>query len=346
MSRLDELKYGVFSFRVGKPEHIGRASIFHDKSVLCTDGYGSIIAVTNKERLVRISLPDAIEDISIDEISNGVFSDCQNLEIAMLPDSIEKIGDMAFFNCKKLRVAALSNTLYKIGESAFESCALESIVLPSSLEEIGSRSFYGCKSLRHIKFLSPVTLASLCFSSCESLKEVELPMIAEIPDGAFMASGVETVFLPSSLRRIGFSAFSRCRMLRAIHYDGTIEDFRRISFGMNWNKDISSDCALFVKDAFGREYNAFEEKKEERKANAAPEDIKKDLELLGISSLNPTLSDISSSYRSKARAFHPDVLSGLNLDREYSEFASMRFRTYTEAYNRLVAFFGHKKGAN
>ncbi len=339
MSREEERLYGVSAFHVGERHYTPKNTIFKDKVEVFTDGYGKITGATNKEKLIRLSLPEDIEGISIDEIGEDSFSDCPNLEMVMLPKSIERIGANAFKNCKHLRVAAFGDRVYEIGDSAFEGCLeIEDIYFPSSLEKIGARAFYGCRDLKRIKLSNDIELGAMCFASTQSIETFECDNLKVIPDGAFISSGIKRVKLSNSIERIGISAFSRCHRLNEIYYDGSLEEFRKIFFGMNWNKDMPSSCALYLRDGSGKYYNAFKEKdykNEEEKVHP----LKEDLELLGIKSINPTLSDISKAYREKARHFHPDVLSGLDLDSAFSEFAANQFRLYTEAYDRLLDYF-------
>ena len=344
MSKEEERLYGVTAFHVGERHYTPRHSIFNDKIEVFTDGYGKITDITNREKLIRLSLPEDIEGISIDEIGEIAFKGSINLELLLLPKSIERIEKAAFMDCNKLRVAVLGNNVYEIGESAFENCSeLDNIQLPYSLETIGSRAFYGCSSLKEINLRGNVTLGSMCFASCTSLDCVEAMELKVIPDGAFISSGLRTIKLSNKLERIGISSFSRCSHLDSIYYDGTLDEFRKIYFGMNWNKDIPNSCKLFVRDNTGAFYNAFDSKKEKKVNNKINTDIEKDLVLLGINDSNPSFNEIAKAYRDKVRKFHPDILAGLNLDPSYTEFASKQFRLYTEAYDRVREYYKKNK---
>lgn len=338
MAKEEERLYGVYGFRVGEAHYIPHNSIFKDKVEVITDGYGVITGVTNRDKLIRLSLPVDIDGISIDEIGQSAFAECKNLEMAVLPKSIERIADSAFRNCTKLRAVVLSDKIYHIGESAFEGCKeIESLNLPNCLESIGARAFYGCSDLKSISIDSDVNLGTMCFASCDNLAAVSMENVKELPDGIFISSGLRKIRLSSTLERIGISAFSRCKKLEEIFFDGSIDEFRRISFGINWNKEISPSCALFVRDRYGKYYNAFEKKMYDKTVEDLPNNS--DLALLGIDSKKPTVSEINKAYRDKARRFHPDILSGLNLDSAYTEFASKQFRLYTEAYERLIKLY-------
>ena len=341
MAKEEERLYGVSGFRVGAPHYSAHGSIFKDKVEVITDGYGNIVGVTNREKLVRLSLPEEIEGVCIDEIGAEAFSNCQNLEMVFLPKTIEKIGYGAFKNCQKLRVVVLSENIYEIASSAFEDCGdLESINIPISIDTIGSKAFYGCNSLRSIRLSHPAELGSMCFASCRNLELFEADDIPFIPDGFLMSSGVKRIKISNSVKRIGYSALSRCSKLQEIYFDGSLDEFRAIKFGLNWNKDLSDKCSLFLRDQSGRFYNAFEKgRSEKKKCEKNNDSSKSDLELLGIYKEKTTRDEIIHAYKEKVRKFHPDVLSGLNLDKAFTDFASEQFRLYTEAYERLLRIY-------
>lgn len=341
MAKEEERLYGVSGFRVGPPHYSAHGSIFKDKVEVITDGYGNIVGVTNREKLVRLSLPDEIEGVCIDEIGAEAFANCQNLEMVFLPKTIERIGYGAFKNCQHLRVVVLSENIYEISSSAFEDCGdLESINIPLALDTIGSKAFYGCNSLRSIRLSHPTELGSMCFSSCRNLELFEADNLSALPDGVLMSSGVKQIKISNSVKKIGYSALSRCSNLKDIYFDGSLDDFRSIKFGLNWNKDISEKCSLYLRDQSGRFYNAFDKDGSERKKGGKENNpSKSDLELLGIHGDSANRSDIIRAYKEKVRKFHPDVLSGLNLDKAFSDFASEQFRLYTEAYERLLRIY-------
>lgn len=344
MGSLEEHKYGVYAFRIGERKYSPRASIFRDKVEMITDGYGKITGFTNKELLLRFTNPEDVEETAIIEVGPSAFEGCINLSEAELREPIESIGESAFKGCRKLKRIVIPEGVYEIGASAFEDCSsLESIVLPSSLSSIGSRAFSGCTSLRIIEFRSnTIEFGAMCFANTTALMDISFPRIREISDGLLMGSGVRRVEIPDSVVRIGSSALSRCQRLQSIYFDGTIEDLRSIQFGVYWNRQMPESTKIYVRDRKGNWYNAFESPKREKKEEL-PARIKtamKTLDLKGDSI--PSKSEIQRAFRIKARSFHPDAISGFNLDSEYSEFASRRFRELKEA-SELLSALSEKK---
>lgn len=332
MGSYEEREYGVFSFRIGERRHSVRSSIFKDKIEVITDGNGSLTSLTNRDLLLRFRNPSDIDDIAIIEIGKQAFMDSVNLVTLDITSPIELIGEEAFKGCTSLRSVSLPNTLQELEKGAFENCTmLESIDLPESVDTIGSKAFDNCRRLRSISFShKDLNLGTMCFAST-GLESVRIPFTREIPDGAFMGSELKVIELPSTVRRIGASAFSRCRNLSAIYFDGTLDKLRKVEFGIYWNKGIPEDAALYVRDSKGRWYNAFGSKdlNQSKRSRA--------MEVLGLGENDLSRDRITRAFREKSRRFHPDVIAPYNLDPEFSLFASEKFRELKDAFDYLIS---------
>lgn len=89
----------------------------------------------------------------------------------------------------------LNEGLEKLGDFAFYMSAIESITLPSTLKRI----------------------EALTFSSCNGLRNVEIPNGVEyIGKECFADSKVEEIMLPCTLREIGEDAFNGCKNLKTV----------------------------------------------------------------------------------------------------------------------------------
>lgn len=335
--RSDE--YGFSAFRTGWPEYT--KSVFRTKTEIVTDGRGTIIGVTNPEKLLWAEIPPTAEDIQILEIGKGAFSMCSKLREISFSDNLEIVGEEAFKGAGMLSSVSFSDTLYEIGEGAFEKTALKSFVFPLSLSYVAPRLFMDDVRLESVVFHKNIKrIGILAFSGCTALRSIEIPEgVSEIPEGAFMSSGLRTLYLPRSVKSIGSSALSSCRFMESVFYDGREEDFRRISFGKNWNRGLSPSCSLFIRDRKGYWYNAFSG---EKKTVHEEDDIREALSLFGFDTV-PSAAALASAFRKKAAAFHPDRLSGLDLDSEYTRFAEEKFRLYKDAYDRLLPYCRKKR---
>lgn len=335
--RIDE--FGFSAFRTGWPEYT--RSVFRTKTEIVTDGRGTIIGVTNPEKLLWAKIPPTAEDIQILEIGKGAFSKCSKLRDISFSDNLEIVGEEAFKGAGMLSSVSFSDTLYEIGEGAFEKTALKSFVFPLALSYVAPRLFMDDKSLESVVFHKNINkIGILAFSGCTALRSIEIPDgVREIPEGAFMSSGLRTLYLPRSVKSIGSSALSSCRYMESVFYDGREEDFRRISFGKNWNRGLSPSCNLFIRDSKGYWYNAFSS---ERKTVHDDTGVKEALSLFGFDTV-PSATALASAFRKKAAAFHPDRLAGLDLDSEYTRFAEEKFRLYKDAYDRILPYCNKQK---
>lgn len=329
-------------FRIGFPKY-KKDSIFRDKVEIVIDRKGSVLGATNLDKLSSLNIPPFAEELSLVDIAPNAFINAKSLTTVAIAEGIEEIGENAFKNCIELKTIALPESIYMLGSSAFENCkSLKQITLPSDLESIPPRLFYSCHSLSNLIIPSSVkAIGTMAFASTHSLRSIVLPSpLEEISDGLFMDSAIEIIEIPHSVKRIGGAAFSRAKNLRTIYYNGTLEEFRRIEFGLHWNSNINEDIAFFVRDEKGSYYNAFKkEEKEEVRVEVDEREVRA-LEALGLNR-NANRDAIIKAFRERAKRFHPDILSGKDLDPEFTEFAAKRFRELQEAEEYLLSKLSH-----
>lgn len=138
---------------------------------------------------------------------------------------------------KKTTGITIPNTVTKIGKLAFGCMSkLTKITIPDSVTEIGEAAFWGCSALKHVTL--PKNLKKIpfeCFMDC-ALSEISFPYgLEEIGKEAFSTDYVDyapikrtdqsftTINIPSSVKRIGDSAFSGCLKLKKIELPDTLE---------------------------------------------------------------------------------------------------------------------------
>ena len=332
MGAFEEREYGVYGFRIGDKQSYFRSSMLKDKVEIITDGYGKLLSVTNRDLLLRLKTPSDIGDIQILEIGENAFSGCENLVNLDISEPVEEIGKSAFEGCLGLRGLSLPDSLYFIGKAAFRNCPrLESVKLPSSLEELGAESFSNCISLRHVSFPNrEIKLGPMCFSSCISLESISIHNTKEIPNGAFMGSGIKSIELPATVERIGAGVFSRCECLKSIYFNGSLERFKEIDFEAYWNRGLKKDVELFVRER-GKWINVFESREQGTVSR-----VDKAISTLSLEGVELTKSNVARAFREKSRRFHPDIIAPYGLDKEFSIFASEKFRELKDAYEILL----------
>ena len=193
-------------------------------------------------RFVRIAFPDKLQGVS-----EEAFVQCDSLRRVELGKNIEEIGDGAFAWCTSLEeiIPAEENMLVSIGAEAFRSCVklkdlefigkkceiistgafyeclmVKEVTLPASIQKIGKYSFCGCRGLETVIFEDGIQLTQLedwAFNGCESIKNIILPEgLKEIGKNCFLVTGLEYIYIPSTVEKIGYGAFGHCQAMQKI----------------------------------------------------------------------------------------------------------------------------------
>lgn len=169
-----------------------------------------------------VVIPEKIEGKNVTVIGEGAFQGCGTVKSLSMPDTVTSVEYCAIYGCDLLTTVRLSKNLKSIGEAAFNHCdVLSTISLPDSLNYIGPIAFSHCKSLKHI------TIPAHCFDNSQGetysafsksgLETIELKEgLSLIPNGTFADTNIQEVVIPSSVQRIGQSAFSDCKKLEKI----------------------------------------------------------------------------------------------------------------------------------
>lgn len=160
-----------------------------------------------------VVIPSRYNKIPIAKIGRSAFYGCKNIKYVEISEGIIDIEDSAFRDCTNLISVALPNSVTSIGNETFRGCKeLNSITIPYSVKKIGHSVFSGCSSLYSIKIPSGVTnIGGYMFFNCNSLNNISIP---------------------STVLSIGSNAFMYCSSLKNVYYDGTKEQWNKIT--MYW----------------------------------------------------------------------------------------------------------------
>lgn len=164
-----------------------------------------------------------LTNVSVKAIEDYEFDGCTGLKAIVLPEGVESIGKCAFRNCNQLTDIKLPNTVTSIGEAAFDTCiSLVELELPAGMNNISKSAFSGCTSLKEMTIPNAnIALGASVFEGCQNLKTVHLPEgITEIPASFFATSGITMIELPTTVKKIGQSAFSSTLSLPSIDLKG------------------------------------------------------------------------------------------------------------------------------
>lgn len=188
----------------------------------------------------EISLPGTIKNIA-----GQTFMNCKNLQTVWLGEGISYVSDDMFYKCTALQNVSLPNSLQYISTTAFRECtSLKSIQLPESLDSLGDYVFLDCESLSNI--VLPKSLHAIghsCFSGCNELSTIKVspanPYFST--DGKAIFNKDKTVLytaipltsynVPSTVRELGYSAFSGQKDMTSITLPEGLTSIGRSAFG-------------------------------------------------------------------------------------------------------------------
>ena len=100
-----------------------------------------------------------------------------------------------------------------VGKAAFNECDfITAVYIPDGVTEIGAAAFRNCRNLTEVNLPEGLKIINeITFAGCPKLKTVSIPEgVTEIGDFAFYESGIKSLHLPASLKKIGKKAFN-CR---------------------------------------------------------------------------------------------------------------------------------------
>ena len=126
----------------------------------------------------------------------GVFSGSA-LETVKLPSTLKRIECKAFRSCASLKRIDLPEKLEYIGMESFSNSGLQSVTFPKALKVVGQGAFSYCRELR----------TAVLNEGLEILGTHECKPDDNYYSGVFSNSAIESVKLPSTLKKVGYTAF-------------------------------------------------------------------------------------------------------------------------------------------
>ncbi|MEE0511641.1 MAG: leucine-rich repeat protein [Peptococcaceae bacterium] len=172
--------------------------------------------------VTKVSLPSTVKTIG-----KNAFYRCGALTEVVLNEGLASIGDSAFSECTNLSTLKLPSTLTAIGSGAFSQCStLENLTIPASVTSGLGKALSSYPNGDTVTFAegSPYYVATgvlynknsntLELWLDQSVTDVVIPEgITEIPAMAFgsnvvgMQAELQSITLPSSVKKIGANAF-------------------------------------------------------------------------------------------------------------------------------------------
>ena len=169
-------------------------------------------------------------------IGPAAFGACNNLLSVTIPEGVTSIEDIAFSGCSNLQSVSLSNSVTNIGNSAFRGCeSLSSFYIPANIATIGVAPFGQCTSMTGIQVddNNPNYMDDEgVLYSRDGTRLIQYPCArpdkhysvlnttTDIDDMAFEFSSVKSVYLPKSLRNMGYEMFYYSSVERVVIDEG------------------------------------------------------------------------------------------------------------------------------
>lgn len=155
-----------------------------------------------------------------------------NLAQVKLPDAAISVGKQAFYE-SKVEVVEFGPNVKSIGWQCFKNCdKLRKVNIPDPVEEIPEYCFFGTYELTEITLgrgLKRIGNRALCPIDCYNIRPSKLTSII-LPDGleeigfkAMCSTGITTMTIPSSVKRIEPYAFYECRSLHSIKFENEMD---------------------------------------------------------------------------------------------------------------------------
>lgn len=180
-------------------------------------------------------------------IGECAFSECVGLYTINLPEGTSTIGVDAFSSCSNLTSITIPDSVKTIEHGAFLYCySLSSITLPTTITKIDNYVFYNCSALKRLNsevdgvfnITDNITsIGDYSFQWCHALTTITIPdSVTSIGKSVFFeCDHLTSVTIGKGVTIIGVNAFANCGSLTSITYNGTINDWNRITLKPLWN---------------------------------------------------------------------------------------------------------------
>ncbi len=241
------------------------AYTLYESGRLLIKGHGSVTekardTVENYDEIVYLDFESDSEG-EITSLCSGAFEYCSALTEAVIPDSVTEYGTDIFLECRSLKKAVLGKGLKKFVRGIFAICtSLQEITLPGAetvcvFDENGSltsdsltvKSLFMRDDGYAFCELKKVTVSDgteeiydYTFYDMRSVTEVVLPSsLKKIGDSAFRWTSVTAAELPEGLTEIGSRAFMESTKLESINIPSTTQRIGDYAFAYTGINEVS-----------------------------------------------------------------------------------------------------------
>ncbi|ELP87435.1 hypothetical protein EIN_097020 [Entamoeba invadens IP1] len=178
--------------------------------------------------LVTLKLPQ-----SLLKIKENAFKKCYSLHSIVLNDGLQSIGNFCFCQCNALKTLSIPSTVTFIGISCFLDCGVVNLNLPLLCIESVDASLFDTLALTKFTINNEVITNinyTVSYSAAKMFGEIGItcdcviytrkdrlkygntipPNVCALDDFCFIGSGLQTIKVPKSVKRIGHAVFEKC----------------------------------------------------------------------------------------------------------------------------------------
>ena len=154
---------------------------------------GAVITGYTGDPEAKLTIPSAINGVSVVAIGDYAFQDCYGLTGSLvIPGTVKRIGASAFFCCSGLDgTVTIPSSVTEIGDFAFFECLslTGSLTLPASVETVGESAFAYCESMTgSLSLPADVTLGARCFQGSGFTGSLSIPATMTLGPNVFVGT--------------------------------------------------------------------------------------------------------------------------------------------------------------
>ena len=188
----------------------------------------------------KIVIPSTYNGLPVTHIGDAAFYNTYITSIR-LGESIVSIGQMSFYNCYSLKNIYINENLSFVAPYGFYNAPISNVYYSGTVSDWCQISFGNYLS-------NPLNNAGALYFNNELATDLIIPNgVSSINELSFYkCTSIVSVTLPQSVKTIGASAFANCSNISNVYFNGTIDEWLKISFADYWSNPLSNEASLYI----------------------------------------------------------------------------------------------------
>lgn len=184
----------------------------------------------------------SLEAANLNEIGEGAFYRCTELNAVSVGDKVSYIGPLAFYGTEFVGSSTEDFVILGDGILVEYTGESKSVIVPDNVKQIAGGAFYFNSDITDVTVPDSVlSVGQRAFMNCTKLSSVSLSDTLRVLDKEAFArcKALKTVIIPESVELLGESVFYGCSSLESAEFEG----------GLSITKGLFANCSKlkFVK---------------------------------------------------------------------------------------------------